>query len=233
MNEHCDWIFTKNINKRSLNNVVLPKDQKRELKRDIEQFLKSEQWYKARGIPYKRGYLFEGKPGNGKTSTCLAIANEHQRDIYFLAVNDIASDRELNTLMRFVSKNSILVLEDIDFYFDPNKDKRKTKGKVSFSGLLNALDGLASPEGVITILTTNRPETLDKALIRKGRIDMEVEITNPQGEQIEEYLKRFYNQKVELPVYYRDNRQYSMADIQGICIEHKNNPRKAISAIAH
>jgi chaperone BCS1 len=67
------------------------------------------------------------------------------------------------------------------------------KSKLSFSGILNALDGVASHEGHLVIMTTNHRERLDKALIRPGRIDKEVEVKPASKDQMEKMFNFFYN----------------------------------------
>ncbi|KAK3685578.1 P-loop containing nucleoside triphosphate hydrolase protein [Podospora appendiculata] len=67
-----------------------------------------------------------------------------------------------------------------------------TKQGISLSGLLNAVDGVASQEGRVLIMTTNKPETLDEALIRPGRVDMQIAFTNASQKQAEELFKRMY-----------------------------------------
>ncbi|KAK3327195.1 P-loop containing nucleoside triphosphate hydrolase protein [Cercophora scortea] len=66
------------------------------------------------------------------------------------------------------------------------------KQGISLSGLLNAIDGVASQEGRVLIMTTNKPETLDEALIRPGRVDMQIAFTNASQKQAEELFKRMY-----------------------------------------
>ncbi|KAK6598583.1 mitochondrial chaperone protein [Botrytis cinerea] len=82
-----------------------------------------------------------------------------------------------------------------------NKGKRSKKGKkskkdddekkgISLSGLLNIIDGVASHEGRVLVMTTNHPEKLDEALIRPGRVDCQVAFTNATRHQIKEIFER-------------------------------------------
>ena len=90
--------------------------------------------------------------------------------------------------------SSIILLEDIDGLFvereavNPSQEGRR----VTFSGLLNALDGVRSQEGRILFMTTNHREKLDPALLRPGRCDVQVELKNASFKQMKEMYERFH-----------------------------------------
>lgn len=160
--------------------------------------------YSNCGIPYRRGYLLYGPPGTGKSSLSFAIAGVFGVDIYCISMNDPGlSDGELLRLLSHLPRHCVLLLEDIDGANiqqrnDDNDDRRSThdgrnKSGVSLSGLLNAIDGVASPEGRILIVTTNFPERLDAALIRPGRIDRKVEFKLASKEVSYEMFLRLYS----------------------------------------
>lgn len=71
--------------------------------------------------------------------------------------------------------NSILLLEDVDSMFLQREETSRQRG-ISFSGFLNALDGVRSQEGQILFMTTNHREKLDDALLRPGRADVQVKL---------------------------------------------------------
>lgn len=109
-------------------------------------------------------------------------------------MNDDRLDRELNC----APKNSIILLEDIDGIFvkreSVSRQKRKGECQVTFSGLLNALDGARSQEGSIIFMTTNHIEKLDPALLRPGRCDIRVKLNNASHVQMQNMFSRFFNQ---------------------------------------
>jgi len=80
----------------------------------------------------------------------------------------------------------------VDAIFDANRNSKVEKTALTFSGMLNALDGVGNPLGQIFILTTNHKERLDPALIRKGRVDLHVEFRNATEEQIKSMFNNFY-----------------------------------------
>merc|ERR1712023_417613 len=79
---------------------------------------------------------------------------------------------------------SIIVLEDVDALFN-GRARRYGTGNMTFSGLLNALDGVGSGAGRLFVLTTNHREKLDPALIRSGRVDSHVCFEHVVDEQLE------------------------------------------------
>lgn len=171
--------------------VVAPKGIWEELVTDCNKFLNSKERYSELGIPHRRGYLLAGTPGSGKTSVVMATAGEFHLPIYVLFLSSpILSDEELGNLLKRIPENSILLLEDIDAAFRERKGQEASRG-VTFSGLLNALDGVASSTGRILFMTTNNVDKLDPALIRPGRIDMKFEFGPATDEQIVRMFKRF------------------------------------------
>lgn len=142
-----------------------------ELFRDLDRFLQSREIYRHRGIPWRRGYLLYGPPGTGKSSLIQAIASHYDRQLVSLSLTDM-DDSALLRAWSEITATSIVALEDIDSVFSG----RKPLGELSFSALLNTLDGAGAVEGSITILTTNHREQLDPALIRPGRCDREFEL---------------------------------------------------------
>lgn len=90
------------------------------------------------------------------------------------------------------------------------------------------MDGIFYKNGLITIITTNHIDNLDPALIRSRRIDLKIELSNPDKNQIEEYLKFFYDKKVSFTNGYSSDK--SMSDIVEICLK-SNDPIKTIKLL--
>lgn len=102
------------------------------------------------------------------------------------------TDDSLKSAIEEVPDNAIVVLEDIDALFGKNREKKVAQSPLTFSGLLNALDGVGNGNGVVFILTTNFAERLDSALTRYGRVDMRVLFSHCTGTQIKKMFERFY-----------------------------------------
>lgn len=137
---------------------------------DIQEFVDSEEWYIEMGIPYKRSYLLFGPPGTGKSSLAQAVAAELKHSICFVNCSDNINDFNFNKLLNTAPKKSIILVEDVDSIFSERKNTEKNN-QLTFSGFLNAIDGVRSQEGRIIIMTTNFKERLDPALLRPGRTD--------------------------------------------------------------
>lgn len=168
------WSGPTRIRPRPLATVITAEGAGGALLEDARVFLGREEWYVARGIPWRRGYLLYGPPGTGKSSLIRAIVSELGLD---LAVVDLTgkslTDAALRDALSDAPIKAALVLEDVDAAFSGRERGDAAEG-LTFSGLLNALDGLAAQEGRIVFMTTNHRERLDPALIRPGRADRHV-----------------------------------------------------------
>ena len=184
--------------KRPIESVILDKGVKESIVADVKDFLRSSQWYYSRGIPYRRGYLLHGPPGSGKSSFIQALAGELDYNIAILNLSErgLIDDR-LNHLLTIIPERTLVLLEDADAAF-VNRRQTEADGyrgaNVTFSGLLNAIDGVGSAEERILFLTTNHVERLDSALIRPGRIDMSVRLGEATRWQASMLWDRFYGE---------------------------------------
>ena len=185
--------------KRPIESVILDKGIKEMIVDDVRDFLSSGVWYYDRGIPYRRGYLLHGPPGSGKSSFIQALAGELDYSIAILNLSERGlTDDRLNHLLTILPKRTLVLLEDADAAFSNRRVQTDADGyrgaHVTFSGLLNALDGVASAEERILFLTTNHIERLDVALVRPGRVDMTVRLGEATRWQIEQLWDRFYGE---------------------------------------
>ena len=176
--------------------MLLDKGVAERITTDVKDFLGSSKWYYDRGIPYRRGYLLHGPPGSGKTSFIQALAGELDYGIAQLNLSQRGlTDDRLNALLELVPQRTIVLLEDADAAF-ANRRQMDADGyqgaNVTFSGLLNALDGVGSAEERILFLTTNHIERMDEALIRPGRVDMTVYLGDASRWQVSQFWDRFY-----------------------------------------
>ncbi|KAH7336698.1 mitochondrial chaperone-like protein bcs1 [Rhexocercosporidium sp. MPI-PUGE-AT-0058] len=182
--------------KRPLQSVVLDHGIKERIVDDVKDFLARQSWYVDRGIPYRRGYLLYGPPGSGKSSFIQGLAGELDFGVAIINLSERGmTDDKLAHLLTKLPPKTILLLEDADSAFRNRRQVDEdgySGGTVTFSGLLNALDGVAAGEERIAFLTTNHIDRLDEALIRPGRVDMTVRIGEATRHQAGEMWDRFY-----------------------------------------
>jgi hypothetical protein len=186
--------------KRSLDSVVLPKKQKNEIIKVITRFLEpaTVKRYEKLNITHKLTILLEGVPGTGKTSLCAAIASHFNYNIAIVSFTPKMTDVSLMRALRsFESDNAdgelptMFIFEDLDCIFKERKSQDEGRNMVTFSGILNAFDGITSNENNICILTTNHIENLDPALIRPGRVDHIMRFDYAVKEQIVDIFNIF------------------------------------------
>lgn len=230
--QYGDWQPTTHQRIRPLESVILPPGKIDELVRSIELFRTREEWYFERGIPWRMGIMFFGPPGSGKSSLALAIASHFGMDIALLNLNGFAvSDETLRRMMAKLPHNTLVLLEDVDCLGISRTKKRGDSEKITFSGFLNALDGVAASEGRIVLMTTNHIEKLDPALIRPGRVDLKLEIGPPCDYQRRTIFRRFYPDASGALVeqFATECNLESMAAIQGHLLSH-TSPAPAIES---
>jgi SpoVK/Ycf46/Vps4 family AAA+-type ATPase len=217
---------------------------KHDIVKNIEFFINNPKWYEERGIPYTLGILLWGEPGCGKTGFLKSIMNLTMRHGINIKLNnkfnmnilkDLIYDEEIGDDLIIPQDKRILIFEDIDCMSDIVKDrdikvepvvetkskKDKKEDKIddnnNLSSLLNILDGLHECNGRIIIMTTNKPEVLDKALIRPGRIDYKIHFTKATIDDIKNIFNFYWNDDNEYKIKDSIDMKYSHAEIVNFC----------------
>ncbi|XP_072436126.1 mitochondrial chaperone BCS1 isoform X2 [Chiloscyllium punctatum] len=230
--------------RRPLDSVVLDKGISENIVRDVKDFIGNPKWYTDRGIPYRRGYLLYGPPGCGKSSFITALAGELEYSICLMSLSDRSlTDDRLNHLLSVAPQQSIVLLEDVDAAF-VNRDLAKENptryegmGRLTFSGLLNALDGVASAEARLVFMTTNHLDRLDPALIRPGRVDHKQFVGYCSHWQLSQMFQRFYPEQPAARAEEFADRALAVSDtisaaqVQGHFLLYKLEPLQAIENV--
>ncbi len=224
---------------------------------DVEQFLNDADEYKARGIPHKRGYLLYGIPGTGKTSIIAYLSKKFKMDILMLSSTSIA---KFDQLIGDINPGSIILIEDIDMTIagdsnrnaimkikeDPSDDLSAEDDsepeieaaeifssvliKDSMRDFLNALDGICDFQGSIIVATTNKPNVLDGALLRPGRIDKQIEIEPFTNIEQIQHVNRFFGVEID-PAEYEGTDVRTFAEIQDLCVTNMHDVAGALRAM--
>lgn len=199
-----EWRAFKDLPVRSLDSVFMKKGEKEFLVEDLERFYASEQLYSDAGLPYHRGYMLFGPAGTGKTSIITALAERFGKHVCFMPISALRSDISIVELFSYIPKDSFLVIEDVDTSSAvKSRDMEVTraapddkialydKERTNLSTMLNTMDGLLSPHGLVLFMTTNHVEMLDESIVRPGRIDVLLEIDQLDTAQLNEMVGYF------------------------------------------
>ena len=155
--------------------VILPAGQMDDIIDDIAKFLDRDtrRWYLSHGLPHRR-------------------SSEFNLDCCFLSMTDKDfSNQILNDAISSIPSSALFVLEDVDALFNADR-KTETNSNLTFSGLLNTLDGVMNADRIITIMTINFIGNLDQALIRGGRVDRQFLFPLPGVKELEAVFINFY-----------------------------------------
>lgn len=184
---------------KTFRNVLLPPALQHDIEHDIDAFMQKELFYKEQGLAFKRGYLFHGPPGTGKTSCVYALAHKLDCSVYALSLKDVTN---LKASLGLIKEPCIILIEEIDLQIKtsalaaklcsakailsvgasgPNDNVKKRALKQTSMGindedlisdLMTVLDGYScSLDKCVIVMTTNHIDNIPKALIRPGRID--------------------------------------------------------------
>lgn len=210
INISFDWNNSKR-EKRFLTSIYTNDNIKENLFNDIKSFIKSKNTYIKYNILYKRNYLLYGKPGTGKSSLIFALASELNYKIKIIDLKSVSSVGDI--LYKIADTNkTFYVFEDIDalstsfvergeidtsLVKQDNKPVAETPRSLedskeqglNLSDILNVLDGLYTPEGIICFFTTNHIEKLDSAFLRDGRMDYKIELGDLNKEVANQMIK--------------------------------------------
>ena len=180
----------------TFDNLVLQGSLKHDIQNDFAQFFDSREIYERYGIPWKRGAIFIGPPGNGKTHTLKALINQLGKPCLYVrsfkSEHETEQEHMAEVFERARMAPCIVVLEDLDSMID-NSNR---------SFFLNELDGFQANTGVVVLATTNHPDKLDASILeRPSRFDRKYHFHLPAQAERLAYLNNWNgNLQAELRV---------------------------------
>ena len=209
------------LTRRPRESVYVPEGILDSIDNRMKRFLKAREWYVSKGIPYKHSLLFYGPPGTGKTTLIKYLAGLYNMELVMTSPVEFAKgiDAYMDRVVRngedyaprrvgkAVEKKErklvALVIEDIDCFNITQARDSDTETNQSFtetntlSKLLNILDGINTPDGMVVFATTNYFDKLDKALTRKGRFDNIVELGYLSDSEIRKMVKNITGHDID------------------------------------
>ena len=183
---------------------VAGQDEAKESLQEIIDFLHNPQKYAAIGAKLPKGALLVGSPGTGKTLLAKAVAGEANVPFFSISGSDFeevfvgVGASRVRDLFQQAAKVApcIIFIDEIDAV-GRSRDARLGNNDQTLNQLLGEIDGFDSSKGVVILAATNRPEILDKALLRAGRFDRRIIVDRPNLQGRFETLK-VHTRKIKL-----------------------------------
>jgi DNA replication protein DnaC len=174
------------IKSTNFDNLVLPRPLKHEIQNDFAQFFESREIYERYGIPWKRGAIFIGPPGNGKTHAVKALINQLGKPCLYVRSfkSEYGTEQEnmAEVFKRARMSPCVIVLEDLDSMID----------STNRSFFLNELDGFRANTGVVVLATTNHAQKLDTSILdRPSRFDRKYQFELPAEAERLAYIAKW------------------------------------------
>ncbi|PRQ60533.1 putative ATPase, AAA-type, core, AAA-type ATPase domain-containing protein [Rosa chinensis] len=216
----------------TLDTVVMDMELKNKVRSDLEQFLKSKQYYHRLGRVWKRSFLLYGPSGTGKTSFIAAMARFLSYDVYDIDMSKVSDDSDLKMLLLQTSPKSLIVVEDLDRFLSEKSTA------VSLSGLLNFMDGIVSSCGEerVLVFTMNGKEDVDKLVMRPGRVDVHIHFPLCDFSAFKSLANTYLGVKEhklfpQVEEIFQSGASLSPAEIGEIMISNRSSPSRALKSV--
>ena len=221
-------------NKVTFDDVAGVDEEKEELE-EIVEFLKNPKKFTDMGARIPKGVLLVGQPGTGKTLLAKAVAGEAGVPFFIISGSDFVEmfvgvgASRVRDLFEEAKKKApcIIFIDEIDAVgrqrgagLGGGHDEREQ----TLNQLLVEMDGFSANEGVIVLAATNRPDVLDKALLRPGRFDRQIVVSSPDVKAREQILEVHSRKKklaidVDLKTIAKNTSGFSGADLENVLNE--------------
>lgn len=226
------WRSTSFTHPATMETMVMDADLKTKIKSDLENFLKSRQYYHRLGRVWKRSYLLYGPAGTGKSTFIAAMAKFLSYDVYEINLHKVRNDADLKYLLLQTTKKSLLVIEDLDRHLE---DKSTA---LSLSGVLNFMDGIFSccGEERVMVFTMNSKENVGASILRPGRIDVHInfplcDFTAFKNLAISHLGLKEHKLFPQVEEIFQTGATLSQAEIGEIMISNRGSPSRALKTV--
>lgn len=210
-------------------------DEEKEELQEIVEFLKNPKKFTDMGARIPKGVLLVGQPGTGKTLLAKAVAGEAGVPFFIISGSDFVEmfvgvgASRVRDLFEEAKRNApcIIFIDEIDAVgrqrgagLGGGHDEREQ----TLNQMLVEMDGFSANEGVIVLAATNRPDVLDKALLRPGRFDRQIVVPAPDVKAREQILevhskKKKLAEDVDLKVIAKNTSGFTGADLENLLNE--------------
>ena len=210
-------------------------DEEKEELQEVVEFLKNPKKFTEMGARIPKGVLLVGQPGTGKTLLAKAVAGEAGVPFFYISGSDFVEmfvgvgASRVRDLFEEAKKNApcIIFIDEIDAVgrqrgagLGGGHDEREQ----TLNQMLVEMDGFSANEGVIVLAATNRPDVLDKALLRPGRFDRQIVVPAPDVKAREQILevhskKKKFEDEVDLNVVAKNTSGFTGADLENVLNE--------------
>ncbi|XP_061358191.1 AAA-ATPase At2g46620-like [Gastrolobium bilobum] len=213
--------------------LAMDAELKNKVKSDLDQFLKSKQYYHRLGRVWKRSYLLYGASGTGKSSFVAAMAKFLCYDIYDIDISKLTDGSDWKMLLMQTTAKSMIVIEDLD---------RLIAGKstgVSISSVLNFMDGIVSccgEERVMVFTMNGTKDEVDEAVLRPGRVDVHIHFPLCDFSTFKILATSYLGLKEhklfpQVEEVFQTGARLSPAEIGEIMISNRNSPTRALKTV--
>ncbi|KAK7350963.1 hypothetical protein VNO77_10054 [Canavalia gladiata] len=217
----------------SFETVAMDAELKNKVKSDLDQFLKSKQYYHRLGRVWKRSYLLYGASGTGKSSFVAAMAKFLCYDVYDIDASKLKDGSDCKMMLMQTTAKSMIVIEDLD---------RLLAGKstaVNLSSVLNFMDGIVSccgEERVMVFTMNGTKDEIDQAVLRPGRVDVHIHFPLCDFSTFKILANSYLGLKEhklfpQVEEVFQTGARLSPAEVGEIMISNRNSPTRALKTV--
>jgi cell division protease FtsH len=221
------------LNDVSWDDIILDEKTLNVIKAHVHEIFKFSEYLRANKLPLKRGVIFSGPPGTGKTMLVKALIKEVDSTVIYALPNQLERARDIQRVCEMAKSLSpcMLIIEDIDWIAE---ERAESQNAASVIQLMNYLDGVQEFSDIVTLATTNNADKIEDAIKnRPGRFDRVITIPKPnksgRAKMFERFTKDFIIENVDINKFITDTDGMSGAHVKDVCITAALNAIRAMS----